>query len=49
MLWTIALILIVMWAVGLINGVALGGLVHLLLVLALITVVVQFVTGRRVS
>ena len=49
MLWTIAVILIIMWALGLISGYAMGGLVHLLLVIALIVVVFQFVSGRRVG
>jgi hypothetical protein len=48
MLWTIFVILLVLWALGLVSGVALGGFVHLLLVLALIVLVVQLVTGRRV-
>ena len=46
MLWTIALILVVLWALGLIGGVA-GGLIHILLVLALIVIVVNLLTGRR--
>lgn len=48
MLWTIFVILLVLWALGLVSGVALGGFVHLLLVLAVIVLVVQLVTGRRV-
>jgi hypothetical protein len=47
MLWTIFVILLVLWALGLVSGVALGGFVHLLLVLAVIVLVVQLVTGRR--
>jgi hypothetical protein len=46
MLWTIALILVVLWALGLIGGVA-SGLIHVLLVLALIVIVVNLLTGRR--
>jgi hypothetical protein len=41
-------ILLVMWLLGLIGGVAFGGFIHLLLVLAVIVLVVQLVTGRRV-
>jgi hypothetical protein len=48
MLWTLALILIVLWALGLITGVAAGGLIHLLIVVALIVVVLQVLSGRRV-
>lgn len=45
---TILLILIVLWALGLIGGYTLGGLLHLLLVLALIVFLVDFIRGRRV-
>lgn len=47
MLWTIAVILIIMWALGLTTGYTVGGLVHALLVIALIVVVFQFLSGRR--
>jgi len=47
MLWTILLILLVMWALGLGFGVA-GNLVHILLVVALIVLIVQVLQGRRV-
>jgi hypothetical protein len=47
MLLTIAIVLLVLWALGLIGGFAYGGLIHLLLVIALIVVVLQFLTGRR--
>ncbi len=46
MLWTILLILLIMWALGLGFGVA-GSLIHLLLVVALVVLVVQVLTGRR--
>lgn len=49
MLWTIAVILIIMWALGMLTGYAMGGLVHVLLVIALIVVVFQFLSGRRVG
>ena len=48
MFWTIAMILIVLWALGLLTGYALGGLIHLLLLVALVVLVIQLVTGRRV-
>lgn len=49
MLWTIAVILLILWALGLFSGYAMGGLVHVLLVIALIMVVLQFLSGRRVG
>ena len=47
MLFTVAVILFVLWALGLFTGYAMGGLIHLLLVVALIVVVLQFLSGRR--
>jgi hypothetical protein len=49
MLWTIAVILLVLWALGMISSYSAGGLVHLLLVVAVIVVVFQFLGGRRPS
>lgn len=48
MLFTIAVVLVVLWALGLVSGTAVGGLVHILLVLAIILVVLQLLSGRRV-
>jgi len=48
MLWTIFLILLIMWALGLVTSYTMGGFVHILLVIALIVLVVNFVQGRRV-
>ncbi len=47
MLWTIGVILLVMWALGLVSGYTMGGVIHILLVVALIVVAVQFIQGRR--
>lgn len=47
MLWTIAVILLVLWLLGFTMHVA-GGLIHILLVIALVVVVFQFLSGRRV-
>ena len=47
MLWTIAVILLVLWALGMITSYSAGGLIHLLLVVAVIVVVFQFLGGRR--
>lgn len=48
MLWTIFLILLVLWALGLATSYTLGGLIHLFLVIALVVVVIQLLQGRRV-
>ena len=47
MLWTIAVILLVLWALGLVSSYTAGVLVHLLLVVAVIVIVFQFLGGRR--
>jgi len=46
MLWTIAVILVILWLLGLISGYTLGGIVHVLLVIALIVIVVGFIQRR---
>jgi hypothetical protein len=48
MLWTIFVILLVLWALGFVTSYTMGGLLHLLLVIALIVVIVQVLQGRRV-
>lgn len=48
MLWTIAVILLVLWLLGLITSYTMGGLVHVLLVLAIVIVLVRVIQGRRV-
>jgi uncharacterized membrane protein YtjA (UPF0391 family) len=47
MLWTILIILLVLWALGLATSYTAGGLIHILLVVAVIILIVQFVSGRR--
>ncbi|HLJ86078.1 MAG TPA: lmo0937 family membrane protein [Candidatus Angelobacter sp.] len=47
MLWTIFAILLVLWFLGLVSSYTLGGFIHLLLVVALVVLVLQLVTGRR--
>ena len=47
MLWTIAVVLIVLWALGLITSYTLGGFIHALLVIALVVVLIQIIQGRR--
>lgn len=46
MLWTIVAVLVVLWLIGLLAHIG-GGLIHILLVIALIVVIYNFVTGRR--
>jgi hypothetical protein len=48
MLWTIAAVLLVLWALGLVTSYTIGGFIHLLLVLAIITVLIRIIQGRRV-
>jgi len=48
MLWTIAIILVVLWAVGLVSAYTLGGFIHILLVLAVIVIIIRVIQGRRV-
>jgi Family of unknown function (DUF5670) len=48
MLWTLAVILIVLWALGLVSAYTMGGFIHLLLVLAIIVVLIRVIQGRRV-
>ena len=47
MLWTIAVILIVLWLLGLVSNATMGGFIHILLVIAIIVVIVGFISGRR--
>ena len=47
MLWTIVAILLVLWVLGLATSYTAGGVVHLLVVIAVIVIVVRFVSGRR--
>lgn len=48
MLWTVAVILIVLWLLGLVTSTTMGGLIHALLVIAIIVVLVGVIQGRRV-
>lgn len=47
MLWTIFVILLVLWLVGVVSSYTLGGFIHILLVIALIVLLIQLITGRR--
>jgi hypothetical protein len=47
MLWTIFVILLVLWLLGVVSSYTLGGFIHLLLVIALVILLIQLITGRR--
>ena len=47
MLWTIAVVLIALWLLGLVTSTTLGGLIHVLLVIAIVMVLVRIIQGRR--
>jgi Family of unknown function (DUF5670) len=47
MLWTIFVILLVLWALGLVSSYTLGGYIHLLLVIAIVIVLIRIIQGRR--
>ena len=48
MLYTIAVVLLILWLLGLVSGYTIGAFIHVLLVIALVLVLVQFMSGRRV-
>ena len=48
MLWTIAVILLILWALGLVSGYTMGGVIHVLIVIAIVVVLVRVISGRRV-
>jgi hypothetical protein len=47
MLWTIAVILIALWIVGLVSSYTMGGFIHILLVIAIVVVLINVISGRR--
>jgi Family of unknown function (DUF5670) len=47
LLWTIAVILVIMWLLGMVTSYTLGGFVHILLVLAIVVVLIRVIQGRR--
>ncbi|HEY6127387.1 MAG TPA: lmo0937 family membrane protein [Candidatus Acidoferrum sp.] len=48
LLWTIAIILAVLWLLGMVSSYTLGGFIHILLVLAIVVVLIRVIQGRRV-
>ncbi|HEV3315974.1 MAG TPA: lmo0937 family membrane protein [Candidatus Angelobacter sp.] len=49
MLWTLFVILVILWLLGVVSSYTMGGFIHLLLVLALIALLFQLITGRRTA
>ncbi|MGC1423758.1 lmo0937 family membrane protein [Telmatobacter sp. DSM 110680] len=49
MLWTIFVVLLVLWLLGLVSSYTMGGFIHILLVLALVVLVIQLISGRRAA
>jgi hypothetical protein len=47
MLWTIAVILIILWVLGLVSSYTMGGLIHILLIIAIVVVLLNIIQGRR--
>lgn len=47
MLWTVAAVLIILWALGMITSTTIGGFIHILLVIAIIVILVQVINGKR--
>lgn len=48
MLYTIAVILLILWVLGLVTSTTMGGFIHILLVIAVVVILVKLITGRRV-
>jgi hypothetical protein len=48
MLWTIAVVLLVLWALGLVTSYTMGGFIHVLLVIAIVVVLISVIQGRKV-
>jgi hypothetical protein len=49
MLWTIAVLLLVLWGLGLVTSYTLGGFIHILIVAAVVLVLVRLIQGRRIA
>ena len=48
-MWTIAVVLLLLWGLGMVSSYTLGGFIHILLVLAVVTVLIRLITGRRIT
>ena len=49
MLWTLAVVLLILWALGLVSGYTMGGFIYILLVVAVVMVLIRLISGRRVA
>lgn len=49
MLWTIFVILVVLWALGMVSSYTIGGFIHILLVVAIVVVLIRVIQGRRIA
>jgi fatty acid desaturase len=49
MIWTIAVVLLALWALGLVTGVTISGFIHILLVVAIIVVLIRVISGKRLA
>jgi uncharacterized protein DUF5670 len=47
MLWTIAVVMIILWALGLVSNYTMGGFIHILLVIAIVVVLIRVIQGRK--
>ena len=47
MLWTIAVVLVILWLLGLVSGYTMGNFIHILLVIAIVVVLIRVIQGRR--
>lgn len=48
MLWTLAVILVILWLLGMVSSYTMGGFIHILLVIAIIVIVLRLISGRKV-
>jgi hypothetical protein len=48
MLWTIAVVLLILWALGLVSSYTMGGFIHILLVIAIVVVLVRVIQGKKI-
>jgi hypothetical protein len=48
MLWTITIVLVILWVLGLVSSYTMGGFIHILLVVAVISVIIRIIQGRRI-
>lgn len=47
MIWTIAVVMLILWALGMVSSTTMGGFIHILLVIAVVMVLVSLISGRR--